>query len=126
MSYKIKNAKLFNEKGLYYIDVTYRHEDERVIEEINIPKLEIPLLPFGRVDISCDYYDCAISPSARPLIIGHAFNIGSDRLHMREKNGVAYTVKIIEEKAQEMTIDEIEKKLGYKVKIVNEKVKNGK
>ena len=36
----------------------------------------------------------------------------------------AYVVeKVLEEKSTEMTLEEIEKKLGYKVKIVSEKEK---
>ena len=34
---------------------------------------------------------------------------------------VYFTETVIEEKTHEMTLDEIEKKLGYKVKIVNKK-----
>jgi hypothetical protein len=37
------------------------------------------------------------------------------------RNKIFYTETVIEEKTHEMTLDEIEEKLGYKVKIVSKK-----
>lgn len=46
-------------------------------------------------------------------------NIGFGDRELISKDGVYYTVKLLKTKTKEMTLDEIEKKLGHKVKIIN-------
>lgn len=112
---KVKNAKLCEVNGKYYIDVTYICEDDHVIEEVNIPKMRIPLEQWtGDVDI-----EYSGSPSNPPT---YRARLGNLSLPLSGNAfDMPYTEKIIKEKATEMTIEEIEKKLGYRVKIVSNK-----
>lgn len=130
---EIKNARIYKEAdGRYYIDLRYTEEDDRKITETHIPKIHIPLesghintfgicnfdrRQFGEAETGADY-----------VFGNHAFRMYEGVSTFRTEDGeresyqnVLFTEKVIEEKIQEMTLSEIEKKLGYKVKIVSEK-----
>lgn len=122
---KVKKANLYKEDDKWYINATYFYEDDRYKKEINIPKIHIPLEQFeGDVDMT--YSD---TPFRRnPCLVEYQARFGNlimplelADVGLKGQEPVPYTEKIIEEKTQEMTIDEIEKKLGYKIKIVNKK-----
>ena len=109
----IKNIKLVKDGGGYAIDVTYTIETPERIEELHIPRAKLFINP-EKVSILAErdflYGDT-----------GHVANLGFGNTPLRQVNGVAYTIKTIKEKTKEMTLEEIEKKLGHKVKIVSEK-----
>ena len=94
----------------YYLSAGYRYEDNGVIKYIYIPKALLPI----------DKHRVTIEHS-----IDRAFpvcDIGFGELNLlRNSDGQYMLERVIEEKIHEMTLDEIEKKLGYKVKIVNSK-----
>ena len=121
---KVKKAKLYEEHGRYYIDVTYLAENERWIKEIHMPMLPIPLEKWtGNIDteyLGTPVYNVPyrekVSVKLGDLLMPL---LKSDRGGYSEE--VYFTEKTIEEKVQEMTIDEIEKKLGLKIKIVSKK-----
>lgn len=112
----LKEYKLYPESGYLYMSLTYEIEDEHVIKEIHIPKIATCI------------------PTDREQFINHLttshgsvydvkVDIGSMEYQII-KGGVYdtyLTEKILYEKPTEMTLEEIEKKLGYKVKIVSEK-----
>lgn len=93
----------------YYLSVRYRIEDDSHIEDVYIPKVSLPI---NKHRVSVSFLDD-----------GHRFcDIGFGlREIFKTDNGLCIYTRIIEEKTHEMTLDEIEKKLGYKVKIVNSK-----
>lgn len=114
---KVKKAKLYEEDGRYYIDVTYLCEDNRVIKEAHFPKMPIPLENWmGNVNTELGVSTYGFTPAPT-----YSIKLGRLLMPLERKDGTAYTEKIIEEKTQEMTIEEIENKLGHKIKIVNEK-----
>lgn len=100
----------------YYLSATYRVEDNHTIREIDIPKIRLNLDDKRfRIEIENDPFLCHR--------VGRV-DLGFGELPIdwdMNKDGQAYlfTEKILEEKYTEMTMDEIEKKLGYKVKIVS-------
>lgn len=96
--------------GDHCLHVTYRIESEHRVEELDIPRLVLPVntkrLNIYRSD--CCGYNRYIA------------NLGFGGADLRpDKNGACFTIKVVEEKSKEMTLEEIEKKLGHKVKIVN-------
>lgn len=100
----------------YYLAATYRVEDEHAIREIDIPKIRLGL-DAKRVSIRSEHdpYACHRVSYA---------NLGFGELPLdfavnKDGHAYLYTEKILEEKYTEMTLDEIEKKLGHKIKIVN-------
>lgn len=115
---KITNVELVKENGAYYLSLEYLLEDENKVEKLTIPRAKIPIddgfypvlvhstptfstyFGGGRVSLNSGYE-------------GHRFELKAD------PNGNLFKFETIKEKEHEMTIEEIEKKLGYKVKIVS-------
>lgn len=113
----LKEYKLYPESGYLYMSLTYEIEDEHVIKEIHIPKIATWIPTGGEPFINHlttsnhgDVYDVKldIGPMEYQIIKGGVYD-------------TYLTEKILYEKPTEMTLEEIEKKLGYKIKIVSEK-----
>ena len=113
---KITKAELIEEKGSYYLSLEYLLEDDDRVEKLTIPRVVLP------VDLS--FYPGFTTKTDfsmwEPRIIELRASYSGDVLRVvRDPNGNYYTYETIKEKEHEMTIEEIEKKLGYKVKIVS-------
>ena len=72
----------------------------------------------GEEKCSIDYRGVRLNyhPDSRQYLC--SFGLGDLSLYS-DDDGYLYHEKIIEEKTKEMTLEEIEKKLGHKVKIVS-------
>lgn len=110
---ELKDVKLVKNSYGYCLDMTYRVEDEAEIREFNIPCLRLPIFK-DRFLIRNEWGDCFNRYTA-DVGFGEARMLGGDGCECNP----CYTMKTIETKTKEMTLDEIEKKLGHKVKIVN-------
>lgn len=103
---KLTNAELHNDKFGYTLALTYRVESLDQVSEVHIPRV---VLPFKNDPITVEQnYTGAwidVGFGMTPILTG--------------TNGTYFTTKVIKEKTKEMTLEEIEKKLGHKVKIVN-------
>lgn len=115
---EVKKAELYEEHDKYYIDVTYLYENDRFVKEIQFPKIPIPLTDF-RGDI--DHTPVDFGRRRQPFQVESRIVLGNLSMPLAKKNGVVYEERIIEEKVQEMTLEEIEMKLGQKIKIVSKK-----
>lgn len=94
----------------YYLSACYRVENEAGVKDIYIPKMELPIDTRG-VRINFDYETGS-----------HTCSIGIGPLRMCQNSAGHYMwEQVIEEKTHEMTLEEIEEKLGYKVKLVTSK-----
>lgn len=115
----------FKEDGRWYLNLIYKYENENGKHTVVIPKASIPFnqqcLPviksfpsYNECLSECPYIDC-----------GDSMMLYKSTCDLAIERGVkepAYYFNIITEYAtKEMTLDEIEKELGYKVKIVNKK-----
>lgn len=114
---ELKNIQLKkDEKGHYYIDVLYEMEDKKGIYEMHIPRIGLPICDCRIPDVHSELHfnepTACILVDDLPLIKDKTVHTSSH---------VCWSIKTLEEKCQEMTISEIEKKLGYKIKIVNDK-----
>jgi hypothetical protein len=108
----LKKVKLVKDGGYgYALDVTYTIETPECVQELNIPRV---WLPIQNSDIQiCTDPDYIYGGQECRADIGFGFqNIGFRNEH-------AFILTTIETKTKEMTLEEIEKKLGHKVKIVN-------
>ena len=94
----------------YVIDISYRRTDrEGNVDIISIRDLPIPIKPYPDVIRSIEYCGCETS-----------IDLGFGSLEFYP--GVtSYETRRIHTATKEMTIEEIEEKLGYKVKIVGDK-----
>lgn len=110
---ELKDVKLIKEKDPliegrinYYFSVTYILTDDFGKQEINYPRVLLPIfrttLPYVSSVMSDNFLD--INLSNLPLKPG--------------PDGKLFTVKQIEEYPLEMTLEEIESRLGHKIKII--------
>ena len=114
MNTTLKDLKLHKDDCGYYLDATWTEENDRAIVEMRVPKIRLRLrnAPSIEHEIYFDkdlYMPTTIEFGLGPLVIE------------KDEDDVCYTVNVIKEKIHEMTMDELEKKLGYKIKIVNKK-----
>ena len=110
---ELKNVKLIKNSYGYCLDVTYHIEDDAEIRELHIPYLQLPL-SLDRIKIRNEqskYYNLYTAECG----LSEVKMFGTVAADM----GECFTIKTIKEKTKEMTLEEIEKKLGHKVKIVN-------
>lgn len=116
----LKDAQIYMLDGSRYLQLVYQYEDEVGIHELTIPQVEFP---FGnRLNLKHIY---EANPALRRVSIrlctgGDVANV---YLHDTKSNDgmVYYLDRIIKYKPKKMTIEEIEKKLGYKIEIVSSK-----
>ena len=129
---RLKNIELYPDRDTfigyagYYIKAVYEVETETQVREIIIPKIDLGLRSdiVPRIDIG---------PGPKPeakihLLHGGELPLCSKAVSCVDKYGetveapdVLYVKVVKREKQKKMTVEEIEKNLGYKVEIVSEK-----
>ena len=115
-----------------FMRLVYSYEDEKGVHNVIFPKVEFPFptlsIPVPRNEALSDrnYYGTGVEISYNPCMFISPLPITklqkeTDRLaKSRGIDTPKYAFDIVTEPAvHEMTLDEIEEKLGYKVKIVN-------
>lgn len=114
----LKDAQIYIQDDTRYLKLVYEYEDSYGIHELTIPQVEFP---FGnRLGLKHIYEN---NPALQRLSIRLCTegDVASVYLHnSKSYDGlVYYTDKIIKRKPKKMTIEEIERELGYKVEIVS-------
>lgn len=131
-----KNVELsdiipFKENGDWYLKLIYKYEDEKGKHTVAIPKAEVP---FGQryipnINMPFNSYECSPKNPAY-IFCNNSMSLYDSVFELATERGVknkgCYFDIITEYAVKEMTLDEIEKKLGYKVKIVNKDDKENK
>lgn len=101
-----------DETSGYCVGVTYRIETPEQIRELRIPNIRLRINPH-ELTIKTWHEEYGYDS-------GVVADVGFGECEVREdQNRHYYTDAIIKTKTKEMTLEEIEKKLGHKVKIVN-------
>jgi hypothetical protein len=129
----IKDEKLLDavtyqdENDTWYMGLRYRYEDESGIHERYYPKVEFPFfcgkLPseefssdrFGRDELTISLFTNEVA-----VFRGNFSNPMTGKI----MSDVCVIDNLIKPSVHEMTIEEIEKELGYKIKIVNKENSN--
>lgn len=96
----------------WYLNVTYRVETPEAVNEVNIPKIRLNINP----------HSFRIERRFEELFggsVGCWADIGFGEKELLCKDDYYFVERTVKFKTKEMTLDEIEKKLGHKVKIVN-------
>lgn len=130
---KAENVKLVyatayqDKNGTWYMELQYEYEDESGVHRRYYPKVEFPFfcgkLPpeefssdrFGRDELTIGLFTNEVA-----VFRGNFWNRHSGHL-MRD---VCVVDNLVKPTVHEMTIEEIEKELGYKIKIVNKENSN--
>ena len=119
---KLVDVKVFCDNDSWFLKLTYHYEDEKGLHELIFPKAKIPLYHNQIPDIIN-----ARCTGLREIIEAPVLNCNEcmylfkDTIPNITTEPVAYVDKILVYNIHEMTLDEIETKLGYKTKIVNSK-----
>ena len=111
----------FKEDGIWYLKLVYKYENNMGKHTVVIPKASLPFpqltLPNidGRGSYNVNHY----------MICSDMITLHSSTCDLAIERGVTeqscYFDIVTKYSTREMTIDEIEKELGYKVKIINKK-----
>ena len=121
----------FTDDGRWYLKLVYKYEDKRGKHTVVIPKAaipfvqtsvpyvhsQIPYFPNSQFALDHPYIDCCDSMPLYEATCALASERGAEA-------PACYFDIITEYASREMTLDEIEKELGYKVKIINKEEKN--
>lgn len=121
---KLSNIVPFKENGLWFLKLIYKYEDSKGNKHtVVIPKASIP---FDQMDLPSIneglYSDTRLSEppcincNYLMVLYKSVCDLASER-GIKER-AVCFDI-ITEYASREMTLDEIEKELGYKVKIIN-------
>ena len=107
----IKDVTLKKDPLGYCLDITYRIETDTSVDEFHMPRVQLPISTSGfGVRLEEDW----------GMGSDYVADLGFGKLNLLpDKDGHIYYAKNVKEKTKEMTLAEIEKKLGHKVKIVN-------
>ena len=127
-NFKAENAKLVDattykdENGTWYVELKYEYEDDSGIHIRYYPKVEFPFfcgkLPpeefssdrFGRDELTISLFANEVA-----VFRGDFWNPHSGQM----MHDVCVIDNLVKPAVHNMTIEEIERELGYKVKIVN-------
>lgn len=117
--YELEEATLYKEDVNYYFRLVYLFEDKNELARITFPKVEAGI-PTSTLRFNMPFME----------IMGLSFITVRDNEHAvyADKNGNAVYYDVLETKVQEMTLEEVEKELGHKVKIIskeNDKKESG-
>ena len=103
-SCKLEKVDLIKDELRYFLNMSYIINTEHNVSRMAF-NLELPITITG-FDIPC------IGENSKPIQI----NVGFGPLNVQN-----YTLEILKEKKVDMTLAEIEKRLGYKINLVSEK-----
>lgn len=124
-----KNVELasitpFKEDSLWYLKLVYKYENKMGKHTVVIPKASLPFPQYTlpNIDGRGPYY------TNHYMVCSDMVTLYSSTCDIAIERGVTekscYFDIVTEYSTREMTLDEIEKELGYKVKIINKKEKN--
>ena len=114
----LKDAQIYIQDGSRYLKLVYEYEDSYGIHELTIPQVEFP---FGnRLNLIHIYEN---NPALRRLSVRLCTEGDVTSVYLydtKSDDGLVYYVdKIIKRKPKKMTIEEIERELGYKIEIIS-------
>lgn len=114
-SVELLKDTLCSKKGRYYLGLTYEFEDaQENVHEVYISRVPLPIYDQGIPEIKYkSVYTMGLHINA-----GHSIDVGYGDVDLPGDYAVIDTI-VKYAPPKEMTLEEIEKKLGYKVKIVS-------
>ena len=116
-------AELYKEKDKYgvehlYMKAVYEKENKYGKYEVTFPKINMNFLlnSIPVIERETQISDPSYSRYDSDICI----NTGENQYRLEPVEGdICYTEKVLEEYPQKMTLEEIERKLGYKIEVVS-------
>ena len=115
----LKQSTTYVEDGKIYLKLSYTYEGDDGTHEVIFPKIDL-----GFYEEQIPSYDRYIGLYTNQPFIRNGYGKSFDLCSVEVpdiKDSVCCIDKLIKPAVKEMTLEEIEKKLGYPVKIVNKK-----
>ena len=133
-NFKVESVKLVDattyqvENGTWYMELQYEYEDKSGVHRRYYPKVEFPFfcgkLPTEEFSSGCFGRDELTISLFTDKVVVFRGNF-SNPMTGQIMSDVCVIDNLIKPAFHEMTIEEIEKELGYKIKIVNKENSNG-
>ena len=125
---QLLNAELYTEPNLvfpekmdYFLKLVYRAETKARIEEVTFPKIRLPIyherINFIEEHSGSSRFDGVRLPCHYTIDVG----FGSTEILNGGEENCMVKREVIEEKIQDFTMEELEKLVGGKIRIVKEK-----
>ena len=120
----LKEAKVYqNIGGNWFMSLTYSYDDTDGRHELIYPKVEFPFttkeFPHTYTEDDCCWENRMLMTTVHDHIVYKGVPI--DPRTAKTLDACYMADILVEPKVCEMTLEEIEKKLGYKVKIISDK-----
>lgn len=118
----LKKADIFREGDMWFMRLEYEYEDNRGKHLVTLPKVDFPCSLWYAPSV--DFCNCMVTfglEESASIEISESLNLHKGNVidPLTNKTINAFCTDIImEPKIHDLTLDEIEKKLGYKVRIV--------
>ena len=114
---KLEDVKVIEENGKYYLDVSLLCETQTKVLRLK-SKLEFPLRTEDlRILITEDKFETEFGTFYKPSVYVCEYDFGFIKL--KSANGVE--VEFVGDKKVDMTLEDIEKELGYKINLISGK-----
>lgn len=114
---KLVSLTLHEDKNCYpryYLRAVYKVEDERGVHMVTFPRIILPVVSsFPAIVIEHGHFDDEVA----------TVDIGFGEMPMHKEDGVYVVAELLKEKVHDMTIADIEKQLGYKIRVVSDNKK---
>jgi hypothetical protein len=117
----LTDIDVYEEAGQYYLSLKYILEYDTRIEALEIPKVYIPINKLFWPFIEPTENN-SLKTSHVLILGGHEIRIDCGDTSSYEN--VPYERRMISEIYEELTLSEIEERLGYKIKIISEDDEN--
>lgn len=120
---QLYSCELYTDDTAFYLNLIYRYENDDGVYDLHIPKLRLNsvLLAYGLPHLRTANNECVMSIAAKDVVLEkyNVYSHDSSGKPVTYEN-VPFVIETVEEKKPvEMTLEEIEKKLGHKVSIVS-------
>ena len=118
----MKKADIFRDGDKWFMHLEYEYEDNRGKHLVILPKVDFPYSLWYTPNV--DFCNCMVTfgfEASASINISESLNLHEGNVTNPLNNetiNAFYTDIIVELKIHDLTINEIEKKLGYKVRIV--------
>lgn len=112
----LKDVKVIKDGDSFYLKLIYEYENSEAIHKVTLPMVYLPACLQNIPDIksTCfSSYGIQINQDVLPVIKGTV------KTEYGSVKDVCIVDEIIKQKIHEMTVEEIEEKLGYPIKIIS-------
>lgn len=124
---ELKSLEVYEDDGEFFLKAIYIYENDIGVYEVTIPRIKTGFLrwhPPVLEEHEEPPYHYRMGMTTTTLVAnGYRYDVALYRGDNRQPNGYYWLKKELSKKVREMTIEDIEKQLGYPVKIVREKKK---